>query len=447
MPNTPPELSGPPLIGHMLEFRSRRTALFRRGYDALGPVFTIRLGPQKAAVLMGPEYHSAFFDNTDTRLRMDKAYTMLRAALGEVAFTAPPDFYENQRPVLHEPFKGQKMPGYIAIMQQETQAWLDGLPNEGELELVEELTAVIQNVAAHAFMGHEFRDRLGEEFWRLFADVTAALDPFVPANLPLPKFIRRDRAKARIRAILVEIIHERRANPELHDDFLQDFVDAKFKDGTPLSDDHIVSLIMALMFAGHETTVGQAAWSVIQLLQNPDYLPRVRTELDRELPPGTPITPAVLRALPHVNYAVNETSRLHPSADLLFRYVEEPLTVDDYEIPAGWMVIVSSEAAQQLDTVFTQPTSYDPERFGPERAEDKAHRYNVISFGGGMHKCTGMNFAINEMSVIAALLFQQFELELLNPAPGVEYGLGAARPEKTRVRFKQRVRTPAGAVA
>ena len=73
----------------------------------------------------------------------------------------------------------------------------------------------------------------------------------------------------------------------------------------------------------------------------------------------------------------------------------------------------------------------DTVRYAPGREEDKQHRFALIGFGGGVHKCAGMNFANMEMTIITALLLQQFDLQLLTPNPTVEHGLGASRPTPT----------------
>jgi hypothetical protein len=80
---------------------------------------------------------------------------------------------------------------------------------------------------------------------------------------------------------------------------------------------------------------------------------------------------------------------------------------------------------------------FDPLRYAPERAEDKQHRFALFGFGGGIHKCTGMNFANTEMIIITTLLLRKFELTLLTPEPGIERSLGASRPEKTMVRYRR----------
>ena len=49
-----------------------------------------------------------------------------------------------------------------------------------------------------------------------------------------------------------------------------------------------------------------------------------------------------------------------------------------------------------------------------------------------------MNFAKNEMTIIAALLFQQFELELLSEDVQIVYGNGANHPSAVRVKYSRK---------
>jgi sterol 14-demethylase len=212
---------------------------------------------------------------------------------------------------------------------------------------------------------------------------------------------------------------------------------ARYKDGRPVDDETIISLILALMFAGHETTSGQASWTIIQLLQNPAYLALVKQELAECLPVGTTIDGRVLASLEHVAWAVDETTRMHPSADILIRLAEEDIEMGDYRIPKGWVMFVTAGIAQRLPEWFAGPNDYDPLRFAPGREEDRQHRFTIIGFGGGVHKCAGMNFANTEMMMITTMLFQQFELELVTKDPGINYGLGASRPEKTVIKYRR----------
>ncbi len=434
----PPMLPGLPLAGNLLDFNRDRVALFRRGYETYGPVFGFRLGPQPVAALIGPDLHQIFFTETDKKLGMDKPYRSLRAAIGNVAFLASKETYLQQRPILYAPFTGQKMVQYVRIMQDVVQQWLDGLGDVGEMDITAETGKLVQNVAGYALMGEDFQRRAGREFWEQYAVLGRSIDLATPPDWPLPKNIRRDRAKAKMRAILAPIIVERRQNPDRYDDFLQDFVNGRLKDGQPMDDETISSLIRALMFAGHETTAGQATWTIIELLRHPEARQRVQDEIAQHLPPGARIEGSILRQMQHLAWSVREIERLHPSADLLMRYAEEDLEAGDYIVPKGWLVTVAAGFAHRLPTVFRDAEQFDPLRYAPDRAEDAKHRFALIGFGGGMHRCAGVNFANNEMMVITALLFQQFDLELLDKAPKPVYGMGAVRPSLTRVRYRRK---------
>lgn len=411
---TPPMLGGLPVLGNVLEFQRDRAGLIRRGYAQYGPVFSFKLGPQPVAALIGPEYHQVFFMETDKKLGMDKPYRSLKAIFGEAAFLASKETYIEQRPLLYAPFTGPKMVQYIRIMQDVVQKWLDGLGAAGEIEISGAIGRLVQDVAGYALMGADFQSEVGREFWALYADLAKSMSLVIPPEWPLPQHIRRDRAKARMTEIIAPIIAERRAHPERYDDFLQDFVNTPLKSGKPSDDETISILIRALMFAGHETTAGQAAWTVIELLRHPEARQRVLDELRQYLPVGACMDGSTLRKMQNLAWSVREIERLHPSADILMRYVEEDLPVGGYVVPKGWMVTVAAGVAHRLPALFHDPEQFDPLRYAPDRAEDSQHRFALIGFGGGMHRCAGVNFANNEMAVIAALLLQQFELRSSN---------------------------------
>ena len=327
---------------------------------------------------------------------------------------------------------------YVQIMQREVQTWIDSLGPAGQIDISSAMGKLVQQVAGHALMGEDFQNKVGREFWDLYADLGKSLNFLVPPRWPTPQNIRRDRAKKRMRQLLEPVIAERRAHPERYDDFLQDFVNTRLKSGGLADDETVISLLRALMFASHETTAGQAAWTLIELLQHPDYLRRVQDEVRETLPPATPLDGQTMRGLKHIAWAVREVERLHPSADMLMRVAEEDIEVDGYRIPAGWLVLVSAAVAHRLPTLFTHPDQFDPLRYAPDRAEDRKHGFALIGFGGGKHKCTGMNFANNEMMVITALMIQQLDLELVTRNPQVPYSLGAGRPEKTSIRYRRK---------
>src|SRR5262245_15846474 len=134
----PPLLPGGMLLlGHLPAFYRDRMQVLQRGYDLCGPIFRLRLGPQSLVILVGPTYHEFFFEHTDSTLAMDRAYRFVGPMFGEpVGMVASPQAYREQRPVAGEIFSSRNMAGYVAIMSQEVQAWLDTQGAEGTLEMV-----------------------------------------------------------------------------------------------------------------------------------------------------------------------------------------------------------------------------------------------------------------------------------------------------------------------
>jgi sterol 14-demethylase len=301
-------------------------------------------------------------------------------------------------------------------------------------------------VAGRALIGPNFRDELDDEFWADYALISQSLDPVLPPNLPLPKFKKRDRAREKISAVLKGLIDKRRQNPGQYDDLISALLTTPLKDGSIMPDDTIVAMFMGLIFAGHETTAGQAAWLIALLLQHPDYLDLVRDEISDYAHYGQPIDAAVLSKLEKIYWAIDETTRMRPSADTQIRTVTDALQVGDYLIPAGWRMMVSGATSHFKAEQFANPEQFDPERFSPERGEGK-DPFAIIGFGGGIHKCTGMNFAKNEMAIITALFFQQFNVELISDEIHVVTGNGANRPSPVIVRYQRKPLTQLADVA
>jgi sterol 14-demethylase len=368
---------------------------------------------------------------------MQDAYTFLKIAIGEVLFIANPETYVNQRPVLQEVFKRERMAFYIKAMNKEVQTWLDSLGESGEMDISAEMLRLTQYVAGAALIGDDFRAELGEEFWKHYGAISRSLDPILPPTLPLPKFRRRDKAKIEIRKVFHTLIAKRRRDPQNYDDLISTLLTTPLKDGSFMDEDAIVSMFTGLLFAGHETTAGQAAWLVTLLLQHPDYLTTVQNEIEQEVNPGSDLDEMVLRKLTYTYWAIDETTRMRPSADLQLRTVTDPIQLGKYELPAGWRVIVNAANSHFLPEVFSNPYQFDPLRWSPDRGEGK-NPFAIIGFGGGVHKCTGMNFAKNEMAIITAHLFKQLELELISQDIRIIQGAGANHPSTVIVRYKRR---------
>ncbi|MFT4924043.1 MAG: sterol 14-demethylase [Phenylobacterium sp.] len=430
----PPTLSGGwPIIGHLPQFIKDKAQLFNRGYDELGDIFTVKV-PHTMVVLSGPERHKWFYKETDKGLNVEKAYEILKYALGEVLLTANEEQYAKQRKFLHLILNAEQNETYVKAMNIEVDAWLARLGDSGKMEIMEELQLVSQSVAGHAFAGANFREELGDAFWTAYSDIADSLNMILPPSWPLPKYKRRDKARVKVREILGRLCAQRSGKAEEYDDVISLLVNTKLKDGAFMSENEVADLWVGLMFAGHDTTARQSAWSVILSLKHPEYLARLQAEVDGL---GDEITLSDLKKLPLTFQVIDEVTRLKPSADMLLRVATEDLKVGEFSIPAGSHVVVAAGCSHNMETHFKEPHLFDPDRFSRERREGQ--RECIMGFGGGRRKCAGIHFAKYEMVIILAKLLKNYDLTLLTPKTVVTQALaGPPRPTATYISYQRK---------
>jgi cytochrome P450 len=77
----------------------------------------------------------------------------------------------------------------------------------------------------------------------------------------------------------------------------------------------------------------------------------------------------------------------------------------------GAILAVVLGAVHILPDRWNKPESFDPDRYGERRHEDKRHRFQDVPFGGDVHKCIGMNFGAAE-EVPASHILLQYSLEV-----------------------------------
>jgi len=213
---------------------------------------------------------------------------------------------------------------------------------------------------------------------------------------------------------------ERRAAGPPPGDGEQDLLDVlmsiKQEDGSDrFGADIITGMFISMMFAGHHTTSGTAAWTLIELLRHGDELAAVNDELDELYADGSEVSFAALRAIPRLEAAIKEVLRLHPPLILLLRVAMEDLTYGGFHIAAGKMVGASPSICNRLPEDFPDPDAFVPSRYLEGREEDRANPWTWIPFGAGRHRCVGANFAMMQLKAIFSVLLQGWEFEAAQP--------------------------------
>lgn len=441
-----------PLLGHMVEFARNPVALMRRVRAQCGAVGEFRMLNKEVVLLSGPEAQEAFCRAPDEQLSQKIAYRLMTPIFGEgVVFDAPAVRLNEQLRILMPALRDHNMRAYAGIFVDEVEAMVRRWADHGTIDLLAFTAELTTYTSSHCLLGAEFRHSMNEEFARVYGALEKGVNAIAYVNpyLPLPVFRRRDRARARLVEMITEIIRQRQASGAVTNDALQVLMESRYSDGTALTPNEITGILTAAMFAGHHTSSGTSAWTLIELLRNPAWYARVRDEIDHLFGGSTELTYQSLREVPVLESVIKEVLRLHPPLIILMRGVLQDFHVAGHTVPAGKLVAISPAVAHHIPEVFAEPERFDPGRYAPGREED-ANTFGWIPFGGGHHRCSGSAFALMQLKAITVSLLRGWEFELVDPPESYEhdYTKMVVQPKQPcPVRYRRRAAARRGVAA
>ncbi|MFG2086506.1 MULTISPECIES: cytochrome P450 [unclassified Spirillospora] len=412
----PRVVSGGP--DHLEELRSDPIGLMQRVRDECGDVGEFRLAGRRVVLLSGAEANEFFFRAPDEELDQAEAYPFMTPIFGEgVVFDATP---EQRREALHnQALKGSFMKGHAATISAEVDRMVAGWGDEGEIDLLDFFAELTIYTSSACLIGRKFREQLDRRFADLYHDLERGTDAlaYVDPYADIESFRRRDTARAALVALVQGIMDGRPPKPPKEDrDLLDVLMSIKDEDGTLKFDaDQVTGMFISMMFAGHHTTSGTAAWTLIEMLRNPGVLDGVVRELDELYEDGREVSFQALRAIPYLESTIKEALRLHPPLILLLRVAQSDQEVCGHSIPAGTMVGCSLAVSNRIETDFPDPGAFQPERYVAPREEDLLNRWTWVPFGAGRHRCVGANFAMMQLKAIFSVLLRDWEFEPAQP--------------------------------
>lgn len=440
---TPPRLSGGlPVVGHTVDFVRDTIGLLTRVNKELGEIGAFDILGKKMVAIFGPEANEAVFRAPDEQMNPSEAYKIMTPVFGKgMVYDAPPEKMNEQIKMLLPALKDKRMRTYGEIVVSEVEGMIADWGDQGEIDLVDFCRVLTNYTSSHCLLGKEFRTGMTEEFARVYHSLERGVTPiaYLNAQLPLPSFRERDRARVRLEEMVSKIIADRRKSGREGEDFLQTMMDARYKGGAPLTDYEITGTLIAAMFAGHHTSSVTTAWALIELVRNPEQLSRVRAELDGLFGQGETVGFMALRNAPLTESVVLEALRLHPPLFMLVRVVMQDFVYKDYFLEKGTWVLISPTVSHLLAEHFAEPLKFDIDRFMPPREEDRKRDYAYLPFGGGRHKCMGNAFAILQVKAILSILLRRYDFSLGDPNVGSDFhGLVVGPKEPVRMRYKKR---------
>jgi sterol 14-demethylase len=415
----PPRVSGgDDEHGHLQELRTDPIGLLRRVHAECGEVGSFDLAGRTVVLLSGPEVNEWYFRRPDDVLDQAAAYPFMKPVFGEgVVFDAPP---ERRAEMLRSTaLQGHQMVGHAEVIAAEAEQAVAGWTDPRTIDLLDFFAELTIYTSSSCLIGKKFRAELDGRFARLYHDLERGTDAlaFVDPYAPLESFRRRDEARVEMVRLVEGIMAGRQGAPVEDRDLLDVLMTLTHADGSNrFSADEITGMFISMMFAGHHTTSGTAAWTLIELLRHPEWMRTVVDELDALYADGSAVSFQALREIPALDACIKETLRLHPPLVLLLRVATEDLEVAGHAIAKGQLVGATPAVSNRLPEVFADAEEFHPERYLDPRFEDTGNPWTWIPFGAGKHRCVGAAFAQMQLKAIFSVLLRRFAFEMAQPS-------------------------------
>lgn len=289
-------------------------------------------------------------------------------------FLDPPD-HTRLRGLVNKAFTQRIVARLRARAEHLVDGMLDAAEARGDhrLDVIAELAYPLPVVIICELLGVPPGDRDTLQGWS--RDLAAIADP--TAAMTAEQQAKVDAAGQAFTEYFTQLIDDRRRTPG--DDLLS--VLSAAEQDSRLSRRELLTMVLFLFVAGHETTASLIGNGTLALLRNPEQLTRLHH--DPSLGGG----------------AIEELLRFDTPVQLTQRF-----TLDDYDlgrvtIPAGRRLVALLGAANRDPDAFAGPDHLDLGREG-------AHRH--LAFGGGPHFCLGAALARLESEIAITALVQRF---------------------------------------
>jgi len=276
--------------------------------------------------------------------------------------------HKRLRSLVHQAFSRKSLAKISARIEQLTNELLDKAEAKGTVDLKEAYALPIPVTVIQEMVGVA-----NEDMSELYKGIEAIIDGF--SGWRIVRTMLWD--MPRLFKFLRKLLEHKRDNPG--EDILTGLIQAE-EQGESLSEDEIVSMMFLLITAGFETTIQLITNGVIELLQHPEQLARLRENPDL-------IEPAIEEIL-RFSAPVQSTEA---------NYTTEDITLHGVTIPKGATVFPFLGAANHDPTVFENPEVFDITR-SPNKH---------LGFGSGIHSCLGASLARMETKIAITNLLKR----------------------------------------
>ena len=424
-----------------------------------GQVYKVKLGPVKMIVVSNPKIiRQVLRDRPEGFIRIKKADKIFRSEGFHGVFNAEGDEWKMHRgmvakglDVKHQKAFFDKM---LLTVDRLYSKWKKAADSGEEVDIQQDFLRYTVDITTTLAFGHEMNTV--EEKGGVVQDHMEKIFPMFYKRMNAPiqwhKIIRRksdrefDKALVAINALLDQWIADGQKRLEDHPELRENpsnileaiLLEAEKEKG--FGNQEIKGNLITVLLAGEDTTAYTLSWTIYLLTKFPEYQVKLQAEIDDNLGDKQCIKEFdAVRGFKFLEGVSYETMRLKPVAALLVLEPAEDVVIEGYQFNKGTYILVPARQAMTQEENFTDGKLFYPERW---MKESKCPVHSVeayVPFGSGPRFCPGKRLAMLEMKLLLAMLFKNFDVEMLTPHAEInEIMEFTMKPSDFKVRLKNR---------
>ncbi|XP_054765596.2 cytochrome P450 26A1-like, partial [Lytechinus pictus] len=319
-------------------------------------------------------------------------------------------------------FSHSALSGYVSMIQKPVRTAIEKWCQSDEVLASNVLRHLSFRVAADVICGFRYTDEDVTTLCQKFDEIMKGIMT-IPFDLPFSTFRKALKARDFIKQNLDEnVMRKANLDPEEDtQDAMRILINLANKSDCNTSKEGLYEAIknqtIEFLISGMLSLSSAASTMLYHLARKPEVLAKVREELNQYglLTDYTPLTLNKINQCHYVMQVIKESLRMVPPIGATFRTALKTFELDGKQVPKGWTVFWSIRETIHLSNSFTNTHEFDPDRFSPERREDKvAGRFSMPVFGHGTHSCIGQNFALLTLRILLIELARTCDFETPN---------------------------------
>ena len=401
-----PGPNGLPLIGCSLDIIKDAPSFMQRQFLEHGPVFKVNGFGSTSVNFADVESARMILLNKDKNFSSELGWARVAPLLQTGILLRDFSDHRVHRRVLQQAFKRPVLEHYAARLNEQLKSGIEAWPKQESFKFQHRLKSLLLDNAASLFMGADLgpeSDQLNKHFVALL-NATVSL---VRWRVPGMSWHEGRKGTEFLRQWLHGQVSERLQSDK--QDFFTTLLKLSEDEESQMTLEEVIDHTVLLLFAAHDTTTSTICTIAAMLCEQPEWQEILREEMSGLTEDS--LTIEAFDNLPLTNQFFNEVLRKYPPIIVVLRRCIEEFEYGGFRIPQNTQTNVNINVLHHHPDYWDEPQKFDPERFSPTRAEHKRDMFQYLPFGGGAHKCLGINFAEIQTKILLFHLLRNYRIE------------------------------------